>query len=303
MDFDRDRVRSLPYSFVDRRGRPILFRPATADEHERILKMHRDFEPKESYQGLPPANPQKLTEWVRAMMEDGFNLVGLSFDDEVVCHGCIFAIDDQRSEFNVAVSPPFQSAGIGTQLTRLIKQTSRELGFERIWLCVETGNLKARHIYCKLGFLHLLEELGGESEMCIELTLDPRMRDEVGAVVTRPVVSLRPEQTAGEAIGLFLNEEGPSGLPVVNAKGELVGFVSEADVLECRAPQRKLIEIMTRNVTRVLQDCPVEEVVELICCRRIEQVPVIDRDRVLVGMVTRKDIIRHLFGRHGEGNR
>jgi len=85
--------------------------------------------------------------------------------------------------------------------------------------------------------------------------------------------------------------------------GELVGFVSETDVLESRAVHRKLIEIMTRNVTRVFQDCPVEEVVDVICARRIKQIPVIDRDRVLVGMVTCKEVIRHLFGRDEGGNR
>jgi IMP dehydrogenase len=137
--------------------------------------------------------------------------------------------------------------------------------------------------------------------MCIELELGPGMRDPVGAIMTRPVVSLRPEQSAEEAIGFFLGQQGLSGAPVVNARGELVGFVSETDVLESRATHRRLIEIMSRNIARVFQDCSVEEVVDLICARRIEQIPVIDRDRVLVGMVTCKEVIRHLFGR-GEGD-
>jgi predicted transcriptional regulator len=230
------------------------------------------------------------------MTEKGFNMVGVSFDDETVCHGSVLAIDDQRSEFILAVSPPFQSAGIGTQLTRLIKKTSHQLGFERIWLCVETCNHKARHIYSKLGFLSLLEELGGESEMCVELTLDPRMRDQVEAVMTREVVSLTPDHKASQAIGHFLGERELSGLPVVNAKGELVGFVSETDLLEGWASDRRIVDIMTRGVMCVCQDAPLEEIVDIICAKRVKQIPVVDRNRVLVGIVTRKDIIRHLFG-------
>jgi CBS domain-containing protein len=276
--------------------RPLLIREATLDDHDVILKMYRDFEPKESYQGLPPANPARLADWVKSMMENGFNLVGISFDNQAVCHGSVFAIDESRSEFVLAVSPPYQSAGIGTQLTRLVKKTSHELGFERIWLCVESCNHKARHIYSKLGFLALFEELGGECEMCVELTLDPGMRDQVAAIMNRQVVSLTPDRKASEAIGLFLGDPELSGLPVIDARRELVGFVSETDVLESRARECRIFDIMTRNVTHVYQDSPVEDIVELICTKRIKQIPVVDRDRVLVGMVTRKDVIRHLFG-------
>ncbi len=296
MHIDRTEIPCLPFSFVDRKGRPIRIRAAAPDDHDRILKMHRDYEPKESYQGLPPANPDKLVEWVRSMTENGFNLVGLSFDGEVVCHGCILAIDQGRSEFVLAVSPPFQSAGIGTHLTRLVKKASQQLGFERIWLCVETSNHKARHIYTKLGFLSLYEELGGESEMCVELLIDPRMRAQVAAIMTEQVVSLTPNCTASEAIGHFLGGRELSGLPVVNDRGELVGFVSETDVLESRAADRKIIDIMTRDVTRVFRDCSVEEIVDVVCTRRVKQIPVIDRDRILVGIVSRKDILRYLFG-------
>lgn len=296
MNIDRKKVRCLPFSFVDRKGRPILIREALPGDHDRILKMYQDFEPKESFQGLPPANPAKLAEWVSSMTKSGFNLIGVSFADEAVCHGSVFGIDDERSEFILAVSPAYQSAGIGTHLTRLIKKTSHELGFERIWLCVETRNCKARHIYSKLGFLTLCEELGGESEMCVELTLDPRMRDRVETVMTREVVWLAPDHKASQAIGLFTGERELSGLPVINARKELIGFVSETDVLEGWASDRSIIDIMTRDVMHVCQDAPIEEIVDIICMKRVKQIPVVDRNRVLVGIVTRKDIIRHLFG-------
>jgi len=52
----------------------------------------------------------------------------------------------------------------------------------------------------------------------------------VADIVTQPVVSVHPSTSVGEAIRIMLDHR-ISGLPVVSDSGQLVGIVSEGDLL------------------------------------------------------------------------
>src|SRR3990172_7570359 len=275
-------VRCLPHPYIDRKRRPILFRKVTERDHSRILKMYQNFEPKESYQGLPPADPKRLLAWVNSMLDNGFNIIGISFDQEVVCHGAIFDIDGCRADFILAVSPRYQNAGIGIQLTRIVKKVSQEIGYRNIWLCVEPYNMKAKHIYSKVGFHYISRQICEECEMLVDLKYDPAMEVAVESIMTRDVFYLRDDQTAKDAIKMFL-KLGISGLPVVNTDNRLVGFLTETDVLEGWTGERFLSEIMTRDVLYINKDALISQVVMLICDRGVKQIPVVQKgDHLLV---------------------
>lgn len=287
----------LPHPYIDRKRRPILFRKVIDEDHARLLKMYQDFEPKESYQGLPPADPERLAEWVHSMLDNGFNIVGISFDQKAICHGAIFNIDGCRSDFILAVSPPYQNAGIGIQLTRIVKKVSQEIGYRNIWLCVEPYNMKAKHIYSKVGFHYISRQICEECEMLVDLKHDPAMEVPVESIMTRDVFYLREDETAKDAIKMFL-KLGISGLPVVNSEKRLVGFLTETDVLEGWTGERFLNEIMTRDVLYINKNTLVSHILTLICDRGVKQIPVVrEQDHLLVGIVSRKDIVRHLFMR------
>jgi len=77
-----------------------------------------------------------------------------------------------------------------------------------------------------------------------------------------------------------------------------VGFLTETDVLEGWTGERFLSEIMTRDVLYINKDALISQVVMLICDRGVKQIPVVQKgDHLLVGIVSRKDILRHLFMR------
>jgi CBS domain-containing protein/RimJ/RimL family protein N-acetyltransferase len=273
----------------------VLLKEVTRDVREKVLKMYQDFEPKESYQGLPPVDPNRLIQWVNSMLDGGFNIAGLTFEQDAVCHGAIFGIDDSRCEFILAVAPSYQNAGIGIQLTRIIKKVSQELGYDNIWLCVEPYNTKAKHIYSKLGFQYTSRQTCEECEMLVGLELDPAMEVPVSSIMTSDVYFLREDQTAREAISMFL-KLGISGLPVVNSDNCVVGFLTESDVLESWAAERLVNEIMTRDIVYVEEDMGIKKIVEYIIDYRVKQIPVVrGPENKLVGIVTRKDIVRHLF--------
>jgi acetoin utilization protein AcuB len=98
-------------------------------------------------------------------------------------------------------------------------------------------------------------------------------------------------------------------LPVVNAKGTLVGIVAEKDVLYASpSPATSLSiheihylvskltvgEIMTKNVLTVTDDTPLEEAARVMADHRIGALPVMHNSK-LVGIITETDIFKALL--------
>ena len=140
-------------------------------------------------------------------------------------------------------------------------------------------------------------------------------------VMTRNVLSVRPEATIAEAIRLMLDNR-ISGLPVLDETGRLVGILTEGDLLRrgetgterhrprwleilmgpgrlaeeyVRTHGRRIAEVMTRDPVGVSPDTPLEEIVALMERHRIKRVPVLDGD-VPVGILSRADLLRGLAG-------
>lgn len=141
----------------------------------------------------------------------------------------------------------------------------------------------------------------------------------VADVMTRRVVSVRPDTKIGEAIRLMLQHR-ISGLPVVDAGGTLVGIVTEGDFLrrtelgtERRRPRwlefllgpgrlaedyahshgRKVEEVMTREVVTAAESASLDQAVEVMERHRIKRLPVTRGARV-VGIVSRANLLHAL---------
>jgi CBS domain-containing protein len=138
-----------------------------------------------------------------------------------------------------------------------------------------------------------------------------------GDVMTRNVVSIGPDASIGDAIRLMLDHR-ISGLPVVEGNAKLVGVLTEGDLLRrsetrterqrprwieflrgsgrladdfVRTHARKVGEIMTDTVVTTTEEAPLSEVVELMERHRVKRLLVM-RNNVLVGIVTRADLMR-----------
>jgi len=101
-------------------------------------------------------------------------------------------------------------------------------------------------------------------------------------------------------------------LPVVGDKGEVLGVVTEWEVMRALLPhipragesaaldeegeELTVREVMTRSVLCVSEDMGLEEAVNLMLNKKVEQLPVV-RESSFSGMLTRSDIIRKLFAR------
>jgi CBS domain-containing protein len=133
----------------------------------------------------------------------------------------------------------------------------------------------------------------------------------VSSVMTSPVVTVTPETTFKEAVRV-LRRKRVSGLPVVDKNGQLVGIVTEADLLnkvEKRDPEAYLLEsrrhrldrahaaamdvgsAMTREVVSVRPDFPIALAAREMHTRGIKRLPVVDEKGKLVGIVSRGDLL------------
>ena len=141
-------------------------------------------------------------------------------------------------------------------------------------------------------------------------------------IMTREVCTVHEETDLKELSALFV-EHNYKTLPVVDAAGNLVGIVSQTDLIEQDKPlhiptvislfdwvlylespkafsdevrkvsARKVGEICAREVITCTPDTPVEEVATLMVEHKVHLIPVLDGTRP-VGVVARLDIIRSM---------
>ena len=144
----------------------------------------------------------------------------------------------------------------------------------------------------------------------------------VSQIMRQPVISLREDDSLEEAARVML-EHDLRGVPVVNDRGQVTGFLSVSDFLakdKCfpfsrfYAPQlfgkwipkegieriyeearsTPVKEVMSTGVVSVSEDATLEEVVELMLRRDLHRIPVM-RDGVPVGIVARYDLLKMMM--------
>lgn len=114
-------------------------------------------------------------------------------------------------------------------------------------------------------------------------------------IMVRPVVAAARTTTARDvAIQMLMG--GFSGMPVTERDGQILGIVTELDVIRAiRAGKRvettTAEEIMTRDVAAVDVGASVDEIMTILDDKRVLRVPVTEGGK-LVGVVARPDILR-----------
>jgi IMP dehydrogenase len=91
----------------------------------------------------------------------------------------------------------------------------------------------------------------------------------------------------------IMKEYNIGGIPVVNARHELAGIVTNRDLRFEDNPGRPIVEVMTReNLITVSEFIDFEKAADILQKHRIEKLPVLDKDKRLVGLITYKDVIK-----------
>ena len=138
-------------------------------------------------------------------------------------------------------------------------------------------------------------------------------------VMVRDVVTIKPDDPVAEAVRL-LAEHDVSALPVVDNNENVVGVISEADLLHreeigtekhrpwwleavtpastlagefAKSHRRRVEEVMSTDVVSAAEDTPLGEIATILERHRIKRVPIL-RGGKLVGIVSRSNLIQAL---------
>lgn len=139
-------------------------------------------------------------------------------------------------------------------------------------------------------------------------------------VMARDIITVSPRADI-EHVAQLMVKQRVSGIPVVDGKAELVGIVTEGDLLRrvetgteghcstwralfssnrrlatgyLKSHSRKVCDVMTAPVATVTEDTELEDVADLLESRHIKRLPVM-RGGQIVGMVTRLNLVRALL--------
>jgi len=138
-------------------------------------------------------------------------------------------------------------------------------------------------------------------------------------VMTTAVITAKRDGTVEDAVRLMLKHH-VSALPVVDDDSNLVGVISEGDLMRrlkdkdlprrswwlelfadsddspenfVKARSHRITDVMTRDVMAVSEQTPVGEIARTLESRRIKRVPVV-QDAKVVGIVSRSNLLQAL---------
>lgn len=113
----------------------------------------------------------------------------------------------------------------------------------------------------------------------------------VGDLMTREVVSVTPD-TGFKDVAKLLVQYDISGLPVLDEEDRVVGVVSQTDLLAHPAGPPTAGGVMSAPAVTVHAEETAADGARLMTRRGIERLPVVDEEDRLVGIVTRRDLLR-----------
>lgn len=119
----------------------------------------------------------------------------------------------------------------------------------------------------------------------------------IKSIMTTNVLTVTPQTPIHEALNILVKNK-ISGLPVVNDKNEVIGILSEKDVLEILVDKnlhiKKIVgDYMSVNVTCFKEEDNAIDVCKFFIKTPFRRVPIV-RDGKLVGIVSRHDIVEYI---------
>ncbi len=116
-------------------------------------------------------------------------------------------------------------------------------------------------------------------------------------IMNTEVITLREDATIEDAIRTLLQYK-ISGTPVIDEQHNLVGIISEFQLIEAfytpEIKREKVRDSMSKDVVTVEKETVLSEIANLFVLHRIRRVPVVYEGKV-VGIIARRDLLRHIM--------
>ena len=125
---------------------------------------------------------------------------------------------------------------------------------------------------------------------------------QVQDVMTSDPVTVNPSDTLAEVRQIF-EEHDFNGVPVVDDKKRLLGFITKLDLLKVSCPinynrpllypamiRESVLNVMTKAPNAVWPDTPLTTVLGVIVEKKYKSLPVVE-NHIVVGIIAREDIL------------
>jgi len=137
-----------------------------------------------------------------------------------------------------------------------------------------------------IGVIHKNLSIDGQAE-----EVDKVKRSEAGMIVNP--ITLPPEAKIREAFAV-MEKFRISGIPITK-DGKLVGILTNRDLRFHPDLNLPILEVMTKdNLITSSEGTSLEQAKNLLHQHRIEKLPIVDKDGILKGMITIKDIMKKI---------
>jgi CBS domain-containing protein len=119
------------------------------------------------------------------------------------------------------------------------------------------------------------------------------MPHQIKDVMSRDVQVISPDATIGEAAKAM--RDGDFGMMPVGENDRMIGAISDRDIAvrgiaeDCDA-NAKVRDVMSDGIRWAYEDDPVERAVEIMSEHQIRRLPIVNRDKRLVGIVALGDL-------------
>jgi IMP dehydrogenase len=105
-------------------------------------------------------------------------------------------------------------------------------------------------------------------------------------------ITIQKDSTVGNA-QMLMKENKIGGIPVVDEKRRLIGIVTNRDLRFIDNPKTLIEEVMTKeNLITAVKGTDLQQASAILKRYKIEKLPVVDENRVLIGLLTYKDITK-----------
>lgn len=116
----------------------------------------------------------------------------------------------------------------------------------------------------------------------------PNMKTVEGAMITP--VTVHADDSLNDAVNI-MRERRVDTIFVVNNQNRLLGFLDIEDINQGLRRGEELIDMMQRDVYKVHIDTKLQDSVRTILKRNVRNVPVVDDDNTLIGLITRANLV------------
>jgi IMP dehydrogenase len=195
---------------------------------------------------------------------------GLTYDDVLLIPAYSEVLPREvslKTKFtrNITLNTPFVSAAMDT-----VTEASMAIAMAR-----EGG----------IGVLHKNMTIEAQAKEVVKVK-----RSESGMIIDP--ITIGANHNVGHAKSL-MKEHRIGGIPVVDDTKKLIGIVTNRDLRFENDLNRSISEVMTsKNLVSVSKGTSLKDAEQILQKSKIEKLPVVDKDNVLVGLITFRDIIK-----------